>query len=929
MKKTILYILFLLSSFVLNAQYWTKQHYNVENGLLDNYTFAIEKFKGEIYIATDGGLVTFDNGNFKVHNKKEIRYPVSLLNTNDSILYIGSWLDGILAKENQDIKNIYTDRINKILKYKEKHLIYNIYQRTAFLSINKSNQVDTIINLENNNKNRRAAIDKSSIFISEGKTIDEYSWKGKKKQLFIEENTATIEALCSINGFLFFGDHQGNLSWVPKLNPTQKNTHHFEKSYTIKHIKPYKKQQVLIQLNHRAEYNTVYILTFDKTYSKIIKAEPILTINNGISDIFIDRETIYIASYGNGIYKIFPSLIKSFHKNDYQIPIPKFIYENNSGNMVFTTENVSYILKENDSFIQQKNPFRLNDIFEFQEERYFSSYENLYNSDYKKISETRVNNFLAAKERDTTFYSNYMLSRYHNGVRNDIYCIHYRRKDKKINTGILFNNTIYAGTQNGVRKFLKNELDTWIEEPDSLLEQHFKQRVIRKILQHKNQLIIVTPYEAYTYNEHKISPLLFTKEDIYINDVFIDDENRIYFGTNKGFWILTDDFQYHFNTKNGTNSNNIYSFYQDKKGIIWMISGNGIMEFNPELLDVTIPPKIEIHQTDIHNDHAFIEFKSITRQFSEAVVFAYKINDSEWRETKRQELEMSNLKPGDYTVSFRGKHFNSEWSFPKTVRFSIQPKWYQITVIKVLILIGVSIILLGFLWYRLRVIKRRNDTLSNEINRRIFLEHKVENLREEVARDFHDEIGNKIASVIGLSNNIKHSEKVNSPKIDKITSLSKEIYHTAKDFVWSLNPKNNNIDSLCKYLRDYGENFFDLFEKIDFLYQEIDIIPVDISYIKSRNIILAFKEILANIIKHSQATKVVFKVHLEGTKFTIQIQDNGIGFDNHISANGNGLKNIQKRMEMINAEMHIEKLEGVFYTFILDLQEELTKTNEL
>ncbi|MFK7746942.1 MAG: sensor histidine kinase, partial [Kordia sp.] len=258
----------------------------------------------------------------------------------------------------------------------------------------------------------------------------------------------------------------------------------------------------------------------------------------------------------------------------------------------------------------------------------------------------------------------------------------------------------------------------------------------------------------------------------------------------------------------------------------------------------------------------------------------------------------------------------------------IQPKWYQITVIKVFIFIAITLILLGFLWYRLRVIKRRNENLSNEINRRIFLEHKVENLREEVARDFHDEIGNKIASVIGLSNNLKHSEKVISPKVDKITSLSKEIYHTAKDFVWSLNPKNNNIESLCKYLRDYGENFFDLFDEIDFLYQEIDIIPIDISYIKSRNMILAFKEILANIIKHSKATKVIFKVHLKDTKFTVQIQDNGIGIDTMNSSHGNGLKNIKKRMEMINAEMHIEKPEGVFYTFILDLQDELIKTNE-
>ena len=98
---------------------------------------------------------------------------------------------------------------------------------------------------------------------------------------------------------------------------------------------------------------------------------------------------------------------------------------------------------------------------------------------------------------------------------------------------------------------------------------------------------------------------------------------------------------------------------------------------------------------------------------------------------------------------------------------------------------------------------------------------------------------------------------------------------------------------------------------------------------KSRNIILAYKEILANIIKHSQATKVVFKVYLEEKSFTIQIQDNGIGIDKITSTNGNGLKNIQKRMEMIHANMKIEKSAGVFYTFTLNLSEENYNTNEL
>ncbi|WP_046758970.1 sensor histidine kinase [Kordia jejudonensis] len=927
MKKLIIYSILLCNCFVANAQYWAKQHFNVEDGLPDNYTFAVEKFQDEIYIATDGGLVTFDGNNFKTHFKKEIRYPVSLLNYKDSILYIGSWLDGILAKNKQQIDVIYPERINRILKTNQKALIFNVYQRLAMLAFNEKQQIDTIITLDTINRSRRVAIDKASIYISEQKNITEYTWNGEKKQEFPHQ-LSNVEAMNSIEGFIFYGDLEGNLVWTPKLNPLQITNHHFEKPNKIKRITAYKKRQVLVQLNHRAEHNSLCLLTFDETFSKIIKKEVVLTIKNGISDIFVDKETIYIASYGDGFYKVFPSILKSYNKSDYQIPTPKFSYENNAGHMVFATENISYTLHEKDTFIQQKNPFRLNTIFEFNDQRYFSSHDNLYNEDLQKISESRIDNFVYAVEKDTLFYSKYWFSRFHNNSREDIYCIEFNVKDKKINTGIHFKNGVYLGTQNGVRKFIRNDVNFWERTRDSVLEKSLKQRVIRNIIQYKDQLLIATPYETYTYDGKNVSPVVFTEEDIYINATFVDNKDQIYVGTNKGFWMITDDFQYHFNTKNGTNSNNIYSFYQDTKGIIWIITGNGIMELNPAMVDIRIPPKIEIHTKKITNDHASIFFKSNARNFSQAVLLEYKINDARWKKIDRQQLEMSNLKPGQYTVSFRGKRINSEWSIPETVQFTISPKWYQITVIKIFILGCITSVLLGFLWFRLRLIKRRNETLSNEINKRIFLEHKVENLREEIARDFHDEIGNKIASVIGLSNNLKHSEKLKSPKIDKIATLSKEIYHTAKDFVWSLNPKNNNIESLCKYLRDYGENFFYLFDEIDFLYLEIDIIPIDISYVKSRNIILAYKEILANIIKHSQASTVTLKAYLEDHVFTIQIQDNGIGFDTITSSQGNGLENIKKRMEMIKADMHIKKEDGVFYIFTLDLKEELNDQNK-
>lgn len=231
------------------------------------------------------------------------------------------------------------------------------------------------------------------------------------------------------------------------------------------------------------------------------------------------------------------------------------------------------------------------------------------------------------------------------------------------------------------------------------------------------------------------------------------------------------------------------------------------------------------------------------------------------------------------------------------------------------------IILLSFLTFlflkQLSFAKKRNQALTTEIDQRILLEQKVQRLQEEVARDFHDEIGNKIASMIGLSNLIKGKNNIEGQRIEKITLLSKDIYETAKDFIWSLSPKNNNLDSLCKYLRDYGENFFDLFSTIDFLYYESSLQSFDISYKKSRNLILAYKEILSNIIKHAQATKVILTIDQHQELLVITIQDNGIGFNENSVNFGNGLLNIKARIKLVNATLYLNSTQGVTYKITL------------
>jgi signal transduction histidine kinase len=88
---------------------------------------------------------------------------------------------------------------------------------------------------------------------------------------------------------------------------------------------------------------------------------------------------------------------------------------------------------------------------------------------------------------------------------------------------------------------------------------------------------------------------------------------------------------------------------------------------------------------------------------------------------------------------------------------------------------------------------------------------------------------------------------------------------------------------------------------------------------KRRNIFLAVKEALNNILKHAKATKVTIDVQID-EKLTISIQDDGVGVDfETIRRFGNGLKNMKSRLERINGHFSIMNNGGALTQFEMNL----------
>ncbi len=188
----------------------------------------------------------------------------------------------------------------------------------------------------------------------------------------------------------------------------------------------------------------------------------------------------------------------------------------------------------------------------------------------------------------------------------------------------------------------------------------------------------------------------------------------------------------------------------------------------------------------------------------------------------------------------------------------------------------------------------------------------VQTERQRISSDMHDDIGTGLSTMLIYVNmlKLKLSDSGEAPNIDRIAALGTEIVEQLKEIVWSLNPRNDRLDNLLLFIRQY---FVLLFEPLNYkttiIYPEA-IPEVELDNELRRNIFLCVKETLNNVIKHANATTVELKVEIVKKNLLIQVKDNGNGFAAPGDKTGNGLKNIRQRMNAIKGKFIIQSKKG-------------------
>jgi signal transduction histidine kinase/ligand-binding sensor domain-containing protein len=268
-----------------------------------------------------------------------------------------------------------------------------------------------------------------------------------------------------------------------------------------------------------------------------------------------------------------------------------------------------------------------------------------------------------------------------------------------------------------------------------------------------------------------------------------------------------------------------------------------------------------------------------------------------WIRSDNQQAVYNYIPPGNYTFRVRAVNGNGRLSENDTrLAIRVMPPFWRTWWFALLVLAAAGAI--AFVYYNLR--KRQKERL--------------EQIRERIATDLHDDMGSTLSSIRIFSDVIKTQIGDSRPQavsmLEKISGNASQLSENMQDIIWTIKRDNDRLEDLVARMREFGLKLCDA-KDISFRLHISDSFKTSkLNLEERRNLYLIFKESLNNSVKYSGCTEIGLFITQQGKRLKMVIEDNGKGFSSEKIRKGNGLNNIHKRAEEVNGFARIDSEEG-------------------
>lgn len=278
--------------------------------------------------------------------------------------------------------------------------------------------------------------------------------------------------------------------------------------------------------------------------------------------------------------------------------------------------------------------------------------------------------------------------------------------------------------------------------------------------------------------------------------------------------------------------------------------------------------------------------------------FAYKLEgyDKDWVYANDHDITLMNLEGGTHHLFVKASNNDGVWSDEMELEIKVIPPFHKTVWFKILMAI-----LVGVLAYL--VILYRNEQRK-----------KLEQIRQRIATDLHDDMGSTLSSIRIFSDVAKKQVQEIKPEtvqlLDRISNNATSLSENMQDIIWTIRNDNDTLDDLVSRMREFGLRVCDA-KNIEFDVRITKNFKTSrLNLEQRRNLYMIFKEVINNAVKYSECSKINLFLTLRGRYLKMEVTDDGKGFDMAKVKRGNGLNNIEKRTKEINGKLVIESAPG-------------------
>ena len=939
--QTILGAIIMCCIQIVFAQKPVFKHYTTEDNLPHDITYQIiQDSDGFIWIGTDDGLAKFDGSTFKTYNRDhglKSNYVIDIEEDRSNEFYLATWGSGLHHMVNDTIKQVFPEK-NRGTK------IYRLNKINDSIII-ATGAYGHIHDLKQHKKNYYTLSYRSDSSLPEVRhaiPIQHYMFHQKfvRDTLYLHAHESFSKEVPKLKGIHYYQDpyHIQKIDY-PLLNELE--VHALNKKdgllfatsdnmlFVYKDASLILKKKI-IALGERiiqieVKNNKIYFVSFNKKEgtrklyyydldnSRLVNVSDRLAIKSLVSDFIFDKDNaLWITTYGQGVYYL-PKVSSTFYDDQYfENPDLKDLASFN-GQLLVLSSNLLYGVQDDVIKNKVRIPYHSEKIQVNESENkvnyisFFNTRTDLKFSDDIILHNTNTQSYSYHwGNTKYTFEYDLIITEKNDTVSSNVFI---ERSNVFLKKAVKKGNIVYLVYERvGVILFdlsTGKRIGTLDKKGGGFTDQFEDIAIAGDTvwLASNMGVVKVTPTEKKCYTTKNGLP------SNQINSLCIDTHGILWAATQRGLCVLKND-RFHVLDKSHGQNSSFTTKVLEHENYIYAAGNNGLFKW-----DNLYPYSFKSNTIfKVKQQKQLFDFVAINFLNPKLVEIEYRLDEHPWTATANRKLDFSAIASGEHKVVFRYKDGATPWKYSHSYTFKIVLPWYKSLWFYLILIIHLATIIIFFIFKQLEKTKRKNRVYQKTLEEREKLQQELRDTRHQIAQDFHDDLGNKLASISMQSNLLlrkTNKEKQGYEHIAQIKKDANSLYLGMRDFVWSLDYDNNKLTEVQLYLNEFGERLFE-HSPINFRsHNNVSNSDLMLPHYWNKQLVLTFKEAMTNALKHSEATDVVFKMSIEHDELMITLEDNGVGFKEENLERINGLNNMKTRITAIEQTLDIVNENGV------------------